>query len=210
MADAMKLTDLIEEQADNFACGLQDHNFLRGDDGSEPLGREMIRLNLEQFAKRLAASPPAREEAPEHRECIDCGFKGTSEQANTEQDYCTACEENGPVGGSDKCSHCGVENHMVMACPVCSGRFALDEDDFKKASDRECGDAGREAIWKVVHEVWQMLDDSENDVSNGKVTVEHLSYQAVSDAMCALEELVPESVGPFWGGFPVNYFWGLK
>ena len=64
MADAMKLTDLIEEQADNFACGLQDHNFLRGDDGSEPLGREMIRLNLEQFAKRLAASPPAREEAP--------------------------------------------------------------------------------------------------------------------------------------------------
>ena len=49
------LKRLIEEQADNYACGTQDRRFLRDDDNHETPEREMLRLNLEQFAKRLAA-----------------------------------------------------------------------------------------------------------------------------------------------------------
>lgn len=67
-------------------------------------------------------------------------------------------------------------------------------------------DAGRQAIWAVVHEVWQLLDDGETD-SAGKTTVDQDRWQAVSDAMDKLEALVPDSEGPFWGGYPVNYFW---
>ncbi|MCO8028503.1 hypothetical protein NI454_00910 [Brevundimonas diminuta] len=67
-------------------------------------------------------------------------------------------------------------------------------------------DVGREAIWKLVHEVWQLLDEAETD-SAGITTPDQERWQAVSDAMDALEALVPDSAGPFWGGFPVNYFW---
>ena len=70
-------------------------------------------------------------------------------------------------------------------------------------------DAGREAIRKVIHEVWQLLDDGETG-PDGSVTIDQARYQEVSKAMDELEALVPDSVGPFWGGFPVNYFWGLK
>lgn len=71
------------------------------------------------------------------------------------------------------------------------------------------GEEGREAIWKVVHEVWQLLDDAETD-SAGITTPDQERWRAVSEAMDALESLVPDSEGPFWGGYPVNYFWGLK
>ena len=67
-------------------------------------------------------------------------------------------------------------------------------------------DAGREAIWKVVHEVWQLLDDAETD-SAGITTPVQARWDAVSEAMDALEALVPDSEGPFWGGYPVNYLW---
>lgn len=71
------------------------------------------------------------------------------------------------------------------------------------------GEAGRQAIWNVVHEVWQLLDDAETG-PDGVTVVEQSRLQSVSEAMDALEALVPDSEGPFWGGFPVNYFWGLK
>lgn len=67
-------------------------------------------------------------------------------------------------------------------------------------------DAGRQAIWAVVHEVWQLLDDGETDGA-GKTTIDQERWQAVSDAMDRLEALVPDTEGPFWGGYPVNYFW---
>lgn len=67
-------------------------------------------------------------------------------------------------------------------------------------------DAGRQAIWQLVHEVWQLLDDAETD-SAGITTPDQERWQAVSDAMDALEALIPDSAGPFWGGYPVNYFW---
>lgn len=80
---------------------------------------------------------------------------------------------------------------------------------FTAAHAREEGgavDVGREAIWKLVHEVWQLLDEAETD-SAGITTPDQERWQAVSEAMDALEALVPDSAGPFWGGFPVNYFW---
>ena len=67
-------------------------------------------------------------------------------------------------------------------------------------------DTGREAIWKVVHEVWQLLDDAETD-SAGITTPNQERWNAVSEAMDELEALVPDSEGPFWGGYPVNYLW---
>jgi hypothetical protein len=78
------------------------------------------------------------------------------------------------------------------------------------AEPREDGalkpDAGREAIWRVVQEVWQLLDDAETD-SRGITTPLQERWNAVSEAMDELEALVPDSEGPFWGGYPVNYLW---
>jgi hypothetical protein len=48
-----EIKDLIEKQCDDMATGTQMKEFLRDDDGSEPLLREMLRLNLEQFTRRL-------------------------------------------------------------------------------------------------------------------------------------------------------------
>lgn len=79
------------------------------------------------------AALATREEAPERRECDECGFKGTSDDRNKEQDYCTACGGNSPAGGPDECAHCGAKNHMVMACQKCGGRFSLDEDAGEEA-----------------------------------------------------------------------------
>ena len=70
-------------------------------------------------------------------------------------------------------------------------------------------EAGREALWKVVHELWQLLDDGETG-ADGTVTIDQARYQEVSKAMDDLEALVPDSEGPTWGGYPVNYFWRLK
>lgn len=67
------------------------------------------------------------------------------------------------------------------------------------------GDAGREAVWKVVHETWKLLDEGMTE--NGVTTVDPDRWKAACDAMDALEALVPDSEGPFWGGFPVNYLW---
>lgn len=57
-----ELASLIEEQCDNMACGTQVRGFLRDDDGNEPLLREVLRLNLEQFARRLCPMPPNRQD----------------------------------------------------------------------------------------------------------------------------------------------------
>ena len=87
--------------------------------------------------------------------------------------------------------------------------IAVPRSDLERTAQDKTGreaDAGRETIWKVVHEVWQMLDDAESD-GFGVTTPDQARWQAVSDAMDELEALVPDSVGPFWGGFPVNYFW---
>ncbi len=70
-------------------------------------------------------------------------------------------------------------------------------------------DTGREAIRKVIHELWQLLDDGETG-ADGTVTIDQARYQEVSKAMDELEALVPDSAGPFWGGFPVNYFWDIR
>lgn len=47
------LPSVIELQCDHFATGTQMREFLRYDDGDEPYLRMMLRLNLEQFVKRL-------------------------------------------------------------------------------------------------------------------------------------------------------------
>jgi hypothetical protein len=57
MIDADKIIEeLIERQCDNMACGTQMREFLRDDEGNEPLLREMLRLNLEQFACSLSTT----------------------------------------------------------------------------------------------------------------------------------------------------------
>ena len=48
-----ELATLIENQLDNYACGTQDRRFLRTDSGHETQERELLRLNLEQFAGTL-------------------------------------------------------------------------------------------------------------------------------------------------------------
>ena len=50
---AERVAQLIERQCDDMATGTQMREFLRDDDGSEPQLRELLRLNLEQFARRL-------------------------------------------------------------------------------------------------------------------------------------------------------------
>lgn len=47
------LSAVIELQCDHMATGTQMREFLRDDEGAEPFLRQMLRLNLEQFAKRL-------------------------------------------------------------------------------------------------------------------------------------------------------------
>lgn len=47
------IEQLIEKQCDDMATGTQCKDFLRNNDGSEPLMREMLRLNLEQFCQRF-------------------------------------------------------------------------------------------------------------------------------------------------------------
>nr|WP_313425320.1 hypothetical protein [Brevundimonas diminuta] len=93
--------------------------------------------------RKLSDALATREEAPERRECDDCGFKGTSDDASKEQDYCTACGGNSQAGGPDECAHCGAKNHMVMACPKCGGRFSLDEDAREEApACKKCSGKG--------------------------------------------------------------------
>nr|WP_312294659.1 hypothetical protein [Brevundimonas diminuta] len=102
-------------------------------------------ITLDVTAHRIAALA-TREEEPasaERRECDDCGFKGTSDDASKEQDYCTACGGNSPAGGPDDCAHCGAKNHMVMACPKCGGRFSPDEGGHREAP-AEAGEIGAE------------------------------------------------------------------
>lgn len=48
-----ELNKLIERQCDAMATGTQNREFLRNDDDSEPFLRELLRLNFEQFARRL-------------------------------------------------------------------------------------------------------------------------------------------------------------
>lgn len=122
-----------------------------------------------------------------------------------------------PVAALDALKHCAEnekahwslsgETEACVDVPVKDLRAITDA--LTAAPVREEGgavDVGREAIWKLVHEVWQLLDEAETD-SAGITTPDQERWQAVSDAMDALEALVPDSAGPFWGGFPVNYFW---
>ncbi|MGQ2989490.1 MAG: DUF3850 domain-containing protein [Brevundimonas sp.] len=67
-------------------------------------------------------------------------------------------------------------------------------------------DLARDAIRSVVHEAWQLLDDTETG-ADGAVTVDQERFAALGEAMAALEAMTPDSEGPFWGGFPVTYFW---
>lgn len=67
-------------------------------------------------------------------------------------------------------------------------------------------DTGRQAIWKLVHAVWCLLDDAETD-SAGITTPDQQRWTEVSQAMDELKALVPSSEGPTWGGYPVNYLW---
>lgn len=46
-----EIADLIEQQCDRYAIG---RRFLRDNHGQETQERELLRLNLEQFADRLA------------------------------------------------------------------------------------------------------------------------------------------------------------
>ena len=48
----------IERQCNNFATGSQDRQFLRDDEDGEPLYRELLRLNLEQFVRLYFTQPP--------------------------------------------------------------------------------------------------------------------------------------------------------
>lgn len=67
-------------------------------------------------------------------------------------------------------------------------------------------DAGLKAIWQLVHDVWQLLDDGETG-PDGVTVVDQDRLKSVSKAMDGLEALVPDSERPFWGGFPVLYLW---
>lgn len=95
--------------------------------------------------------------------------------------------------------------NKVRADAIRCALFAF--DSTRPGSGQDAGqDAGREAVWKVVHEVWQLLDDAETD-SAGLTTPDQDRWAAVSQAMEELEALVPNSEGPTWGGYPVNYLW---
>ncbi len=49
------VSDLVERQLDDYATGTQDRRFLRDYDGQETCERQLLRLNFEQFARRLLA-----------------------------------------------------------------------------------------------------------------------------------------------------------
>lgn len=63
------------------------------------------------------------------------------------------------------------------------------------------------AVWRVVHQAWILMDNTEHDMSTGERNIEPDDFEALSDAMDYLESLVPDSEGPFWGGYPVSYLW---
>lgn len=48
----------IERQCDNMATGSQRREFLIDDEGNEPLMRELMRLNLQQFFNLVVVAPP--------------------------------------------------------------------------------------------------------------------------------------------------------
>ncbi len=68
-------------------------------------------------------------------------------------------------------------------------------------------DAARDALYNVIHQLWCVLDDSCESATTGEITVEPEGFKKLGEAMDALEALVPESEGPFWGGYPVTYLW---
>ena len=108
----------------------------------------------------------------------------------------------------DVAAYCAFAWHHGWSTSDAAGYFAPALRPQPSGETREA-EAGREAIWKVVHALWQLLDDGETG-ADGAVTIDQARYQEVSAAMDELEALVPDSEGPTWGGFPVNYFWGLK
>lgn len=110
-----------------------------------------------------------------------------------------------------------IKRHLLDVAPD-DQDVVLEDDDWRLILAALCpqpsgetlaADAGREALRKVIHELWQLLDDGETG-ADGTVTIDQSRYQEVSKAMDELEALVPDSAGPFWGGFPVNYFWGIR
>ena len=56
--DTKEWAERIERQCDNFATGTQDRQFLRDDEDNEPLYRELLRLNFEQFVRLYFAAAP--------------------------------------------------------------------------------------------------------------------------------------------------------
>lgn len=100
---------------------------------------------------------------------------------------------------------------LLRYVPISEGEIGAIEAllSARPLSVASAADAGRQAIWKVVHALWQLLDEGETG-ADGTVTIDQARYKEVSAAMDELEALIPDSEGPTWGGFPVNYFWGLK
>lgn len=62
----------------------------------------------------------------------------------------------------------------------------------------------RDAIWKVVHMAWCLLDNTQN---SDPPEVDQVDWDNLSKSLDELESLVPQEEGPTWGGFPASYLW---
>ncbi|WP_257827208.1 UPF0175 family protein [Burkholderia glumae] len=60
----------------------------------------------------------------ECRQCDSCDHIGINDSHEADA-ACNSCGWNGPSPAEDKCPGCGDENCMAVACPKCSGRYAL-------------------------------------------------------------------------------------
>ncbi|MCM2543874.1 hypothetical protein ACVCII_24185 [Burkholderia glumae] len=60
----------------------------------------------------------------ECRQCESCDHIGINDSHEADA-ACNSCGWNGPSPAEDKCPGCGDENCMAVACPKCSGRYAL-------------------------------------------------------------------------------------
>jgi hypothetical protein len=105
----------------------------------ELMSRNEGRVALAQCVRALLATPtptvaadavaPSGESAAslyvECRQCDECGHIGINDSHDTDAACGYSCGWTGLSPTEDRCPGCGRENVMGVACPKCSGRYAM-------------------------------------------------------------------------------------